>query len=108
MAFAFFLALVWSDFTGDYPRIAASGTPCKVEHFIWRNMKGLNLMNVEGVISASTAVDVIHIQFYDANGKFLGTSMAVIQPGGSFVDTLPWQNPTSELKIKYQCQRLGS
>jgi hypothetical protein len=65
------------------------------------------MMSFEGVVSVPVAVDLINIQFYDADDKFLGVGGAVVSPGGSFTDNVSWENPTSDLKIKFACQKIG-
>ena len=87
-------------------RTAGSATahsrPCTVEHFTWRNSSGLEMLLLEGVVSPPS-VQSVHIQYFDANDDFLGTSSASIQPGGSFTTTIDRRNTTNELKIKYAC-----
>ena len=80
----------------------AQSTPCTIEHFTWRNSSGLEMLVLEGVVSpASTRF--VHVQYFDANNDFLGTSSAAIQPGGSFTSSIDRRNTTDELKIKYAC-----
>lgn len=88
---------------------AQSTSTCKVEQFIWKNFifGGGKLMSIKGVVTAPVTVQLIHLSFYDNNDKFLGVSSALINPGGSFKEFLSWQNPTSKLKITYQCQQIG-
>jgi hypothetical protein len=80
----------------------AQSIPCTIEHFTWRNSSGLEMLVLEGMVSpASTRF--VHVQYFDANENFLGTSSASIQPGGSFTSSIDRRNTTNELKIKYAC-----
>ena len=90
--------------TADDSRSTQTGrlTTCTIEHFTWRNSSGLEMLVLEGVVSpASTRF--VHVQYFDANNDFLGTSSAAIQPGGSFTSSIDRRNTTDELKIKYAC-----
>lgn len=80
----------------------AQSRACTIEHFTWRNSSGLEMLLLEGVVSPSS-VQSVHVQFFDANGDFLGTSSASVQPGGSFTTTIDRRNTTNELKVKYAC-----
>ena len=60
------------------------------------------MLVLEGVISP-TSTRFVHLQYFDANNEFLGTSSAPIQPGGSFTTSIDRRNTTNELKIKYAC-----
>jgi hypothetical protein len=80
----------------------AQSRPCTVEHFTWRNSGGLEMLLLEGVVSPSS-IQSVHVQYFDANDDFLGTSSASVQPGGSFTTTIDRRNTTNELKIKYAC-----
>jgi hypothetical protein len=81
---------------------ATTSAPCKVDHFTWRNSKGLEILFIEGLVSPATT-RMIYIQLFDANDKFLGTTPAGVMPGGSFSASIDRRNPTNELKIKYTC-----
>lgn len=81
---------------------AAQSRPCTIEHFTWRNSSGLEMLLLEGVVSPSS-IQSVHVQYFDANDDFLGTSSASVQPGGSFTTTIDRRNTTNELKIKYAC-----
>jgi hypothetical protein len=80
----------------------AQSRSCTIEHFTWRNSSGLEMLLLEGVVSPSS-IQSVHVQFFDANDDFLGTSSASVQPGGSFTTTIDRRNTTKELKIKYAC-----